>query len=125
MKKFRDIILLHLIIMLFSFTGVFSKLASVVLNEEGIFSIKLYLFLFLMFLNCAIYAIVWQKMIKRFELSFAFANRSVYLIWSQVWAVVIFKENLSVTNIIGMLVVLIGVMIIQLDNSKELKREES
>ena len=73
----------------------------------------LYLFLFLMVANCGVYAIAWQKVIKKFSLSTAYANRSVYLIWSQVWAVVIFQESLSVKNIIGLLVVLVGVMVVQ------------
>ena len=63
--------------------------------------------------NCGVYAIAWQKVIKKFSLSTAYANRSVYLIWSQVWAVVIFQESLSVKNIIGLLVVLMGVMVVQ------------
>lgn len=50
---------------------------------------------------------------QKFSLSTAYANRSVYLIWSQVWAVVIFHESLSVKNIIGLLVVLVGVMVVQ------------
>ena len=66
-----------------------------------------------MIANCGVYAIAWQKVIKKFSLSTAYANRSVYLMWSQVWAVVIFHESLSVRNIIGLLVVLIGVMVVQ------------
>ena len=50
---------------------------------------------------------------KKFTLSTAYANKSVYLIWSQVWAVLIFRENLTVNNIIGMLIVFIGVMVVQ------------
>lgn len=62
--------------------------------------------------NCGIYAIAWQKVIKKFSLSTAYANRSVYLIWSQIWAVLIFM-NLTVKNIIGLLIVLVGVMVVQ------------
>ena len=51
--------------------------------------------------------------IKKFSLSTAYANRSVYLIWSQIWAVIIFHENLTVKNIIGLLIVLVGVMVVQ------------
>lgn len=124
MKRFKDYIFLHLNICLFSFTGVFSKLASNVLNESGLRSMMLYVYLGLMLLNCVIYAIAWQRTIKNFDLSFAFANRSVYLVWSQVWAVIIFKESLTVCNIIGMLVVLAGVMIVQIANSKDIAEEE-
>ena len=70
---------------------------------------------FLMLLNCGIYAIAWQMVMKKFDLSTAYANKSVYLIWSQLWAVLIFKESLSINNIIGMLVVFLGVMVVSGD----------
>ena len=111
MNKAKDYIQLHLNILLFSLTSVFSKAASVQLNRGGIKNPLLYVFLFLMVANCGIYAIAWQKVIKKFSLSTAYANRSVYLIWSQIWAVIIFHENLTVKNIIGLLIVLVGVMV--------------
>ena len=113
MTKLKDYIQLHLNILLFSLTSVFSKLASVYYNKEGLNSPFLYLFLFLMIANCGIYAITWQQVIKKFSLSTAYANKSVYLLWSQVWAVIIFHENLSIQNIIGIMVVLVGVWMVQ------------
>ena len=113
MAKAKDYVLLHLNILLFSLTSVFSKLASTQYVKHGLSSALLYVFLFLMLFNCAVYALAWQQVIKKFELSTAYANRSVYLIWSQVWAAVIFHENLSVQNIIGMMVILAGVLVVQ------------
>lgn len=113
MERIKNLLQLHLNIMLFSFTGIFSKLASVQYNERGLSAPLLYLFLFLMMANCGIYAIAWQHSIKKFSLSTAYAHRSVYLIWSQIWAVVIFHENLSLNNILGMFTVLIGVLVVQ------------
>lgn len=112
-EKIKSYICLHLAVMLFSFTSVFTKMASNVYKTQGIYSVKLYAFIFLMFLNCFIYAIVWQKVIKNFELSIAYANKSVYLIWSQIWAVSIFHETLNIRNIIGLILVLIGVLVVQ------------
>ena len=109
MSKVKDYIQLHLNILLFSLTSVFSKFASIQYNRHGLSSPLLYLFLFLMVANCGIYAITWQQVIKKFSLSTAYANKSVYLLWSQIWAVVVFHENLSIQNIIGILVVLFGV----------------
>ena len=113
MSKLKDYIQLHLNILLFSLTSVFSKAASVQDNKHGLSSPLLYLFLFLMVANCGIYAITWQQVIKKFSLSTAYANKSVYLLWSQIWAVLIFHENLSIQNIIGILVVLFGVWTVQ------------
>ena len=106
MSKLKDYIQLHLNILLFSLTSVFSKAASVQYNKHGLSSPLLYLFLFLMVANCGIYAITWQQVT-------AYANKSVYLLWSQIWAVLIFHENLSIQNIIGILVVLFGVWTVQ------------
>ena len=113
MSKVKDYIQLHLNILLFSLTSVFSKFASIQYNRHGLSRPQLYLFLFLMLTNCGIYAITWQQVIKKFSLSTAYANKSVYLLWSQIWAVVIFHENLSIQNIIGILVVLFGVWTVQ------------
>ena len=113
MAKMKDYIQLHLNILLFSLTSVFSKMASMEYNKTGLKGIMLYVLGFLMIANCGIYAIAWQQVIKKFSLSTAYANKSVYLLWSQIWAVVIFHENLSVQNIIGILVVLIGVWMVQ------------
>lgn len=107
-----DYIKLHLNILLFSFTTVFSKAASMQLNKAGLHSRLLYVFAFLMLLNCGVYALAWQQVIKKFELSVAYANKSVYLIWGQLWAVVIFGEHLNLLNILGLALVFAGVVVV-------------
>ncbi len=112
MERLKKYIPLHLTIMLFSLTSVFSKAASVNYNKGGIGSPWLWLFLFLMMLNCGVYALAWQKVIKKFDLNVAYANRTVYLVWVQLWAVLIFKENLCASNIVGLLIVMAGVLVV-------------
>lgn len=65
-----------------------------------------------------LYAILWQQVIRRVELSVAYANRAVALLWSMVWAVAFFGEKLTPGNIAGIAVVLIGTMVV---NSDELQ----
>ena len=112
MNKLKKYIPLHQTIMLFSLTSVFSKAASVWYNKEGLKSPMVYLFLFLMIANCGVYALAWQKVIRHFELNVVYANREVYMVWSQVWAVLIFHENISVSNIAGLLMVMTGVLMV-------------
>ena len=112
MEKLKRFIPLHLTILLFSLTSVFSKAASVFYNKEGIRSPYLWLFLFLMLLNCAVYAVFWQKVIQGIDLNVAYANRTVYLVWVKIWAVIIFKENLCASNIVGILIVIAGVLVV-------------
>ena len=67
---------------------------------------------------CVFYAFCWQKIIKHFDLHIAYANRSVYLIWSQIWAVFIFSESLTPRNILGMLIVMFGVIVVSLGEKR-------
>ena len=119
MGRIKDYLFLHFCVVLFSFTSVFSKSASIQFNEGGLKNPLLYVFIFLMFFDCFVYAICWQKMIKRFDLNIGYANRSVYLLWSQVWAVLIFGEQLSARNVIGILIVLVGVIVVSLSAQQE------
>ena len=119
MEKIKDYVFLHLAVVLFSFTSVFSKSASIQLKSGGLKNPLLYVFVFLMFFDCFVYAICWQKIIKKFDLNIGYANRSVYLLWSQVWAVSIFGEKLSVRNMVGILIVLIGVIVVSLSAEKK------
>ena len=62
-----------------------------------------------------IYAILWQQMIKRFDLSVAYANRAMAILWSLVWAVVFFHEKITLNNVIGIVIVLAGTMLVNAD----------
>ena len=55
---------------------------------------RIILFFGLDLLFLGIYAICWQQMIKIFPLSVAYANRAMALLWSAVWAKIIFGENI-------------------------------
>ena len=83
----------------------------------------LYVFVFLMFFVCFAYAICWQKIIKRFDLNIGYANRSVYLLWSQIWAVFLFGEHLTMRNVLGIAIVLTGVVIVSLSAEQKEKGE--
>ena len=59
-----------------------------------------------------IYALCWQQVIKRVELSVAYANRAMALLWSLLWAVLLFGEQITVKKLIGVGLVLAGTLII-------------
>ena len=61
MKNFRNYLQLHLNILLFSLTSVFSKLASIQYNRNGLHAPLLYVFLLLMIANCGIYCVCQQE----------------------------------------------------------------
>ena len=123
MGKVKDYFLLHLCVMIFSFTSVFAKAAANSYNSCGFMNPKLYLFVFLMLSVCVVYAFFWQKVIKNIDLHVGYANRTVYLIWGQIWAITIFGEHLSLKNVIGLIIVFIGVLIVTLNTTYEEEEE--
>ena len=60
-----------------------------------------------------------RQMIKRFELSVAYANRSMAILWSMIWAFVFFHDDITVKNIIGVLLVAVGTFIINTDTCEK------
>ena len=111
----KNIILLQAIIMIYTVSSVMAKLASASKDEP----LRLLFFLGLEFVILAVYAVLWQQMIKRFELSVAYANRSMAILWSMIWAVIFFHDEITMRNILGVLIVLVGTMIINLDAREE------
>ena len=119
--KIKHYIYLHLCILIFSMTEIFGKFAALSYKEQGIESFKLYIYLSMMLFVCLFYAFCWQKIIRRFELHIAYANRAMYLVWSQIWAHMIFSEHISLQNIFGMLVVLTGVILVSTGEEQEVQ----
>lgn len=115
MERMTDYLRLHLCVMVFSFTSVFAKAAANSYNSEGFMSPWLYIYSVLMLMVCVVYAFFWQKVIKKVDLHVGYANRSVYLIWGQLWAVLLFGEHLTFKNLIGLAVVLAGVITVSLN----------
>ena len=123
MEFVRKYGLLHFGVLLFSFTSVFAKMAANAYNAGGIMDLKFLILCAVMILNCMVYAIFWQIVIKDIDLHVAYANRSVYLIWSQIWAVWFFAESLTLKNIIGLAIVLTGVIIVTMNIDYEEDRK--
>ena len=106
--KIKNIILLQLIVIIYTINSIIGKLSA----GEEFMSMRFILFYVAEVGVLGIYALLWQQMIKRFDLSIAYANSAMALIWSAVWAVVIFHESLSIKNIIGILLVIAGTVVV-------------
>lgn len=107
----KNIIILQVIILIYTLSTVTAKFAS---NEEFL-SIKFILFYGLEIFILGVYAILWQQIIKKFEISVAYANRAMSLLWSIVWAIVFFGEQITLKNVIGVIIVIIGTIIVNSD----------
>ncbi len=110
----KNILMLQGIIIIYTISSVMAKLASASKDEP----LRFLLFFGLEFVILAVYAVLWQQMIKRFELSVAYANRSMAILWSMIWAVVFFHDRITLQNILGVGLVLLGTVIVNVDAGK-------
>ena len=106
--RLKDILILQAVIVIYTLSSVMAKLAS---GQEA-FSAPFLLFYLAELMILGVYAILWQQMIKKFELSVAYTNRAMALLWSMLWAVVLFHDRVTVKNIIGVALVIVGTLIV-------------
>ena len=79
----------------------FAKFAS----GQEFLSFKFILFYGIEILILGVYAIIWQQLIKKFDISVAYANKAMGLLWSIVWAILIFNETITIKNVIGVIII--------------------
>ena len=110
MKKrigLADILLLQSAVVVYSLSTVAANLAS----KYEFLSSRYILFFGLEFVILAAYALIWQQMIKRFQLSVAYDNKALTLMWSMLWNFIIFSQGITPFKVVGVVLVVIGVMI--------------
>ena len=99
--------ILHLTLFLNSTTGVVSKFAG----RAKFLSIRFFLLYTLLMMICISFAILWQQVLKRMSLTFAFMNKPITVIYSLLWGKFLFKEQVTPKMIIGAIVIMIGIVI--------------
>lgn len=97
---------LHLMLAIYSLSGVCSKLAA----GEEFLSLNFCLFYGAVILLLGFYAIAWQQIIKRMPLTAAYANRAATVIWGLIWGVLFFQEGITPGKVIGAAMVVAGIV---------------
>ena len=106
-----SILIIQLGVVIYTGSGICSKMTA---NYPAMaFMWLFWLGLEVVFLG--VYAIFWQQIIKRFDLSIAYANRAFAIFWSTLWAMLIFREKVTPANTIGVIVIFAGIMLVNQD----------
>lgn len=113
--KPADLLLLELSVMVYSLSTVAANMAS----KHEFLSWGYIFFFGLEFVVLAIYAILWQQIIKKFQLSVAYANKSLTLLWSMLWNYIIFSQGITPGKVAGVVLVMIGVMIMNIGGGEK------
>ena len=66
-----------------------------------------------------VYAILWQQVLKHIDISIAFSNKSITIVWAMIWGLVFFNEKTTVRQIAGALVIGAGIFILMTGGKKE------
>ncbi len=110
-----DILQLQSAVVVYSLSTVAANMAS----KYEFLSWGYILFFGLEFVILAVYALIWQQMIKKFQLSIAYANKALTLMWSMLWNFLIFKDGITPLKVVGVLLVVAGVMVMNSEADKE------
>lgn len=111
-RDFFQYVVLHIIILIYSIAGIFSKYAS----KEPFFSIKFCLLYGGAILLLVIYAVLWQQILKKVPLTTAFCNKAITIVWSIIWGKLFFAEYIGLMRVCGAIAVLIGIILVVSDD---------
>lgn len=106
-KKAGLFLVLHLSILVSSLSGICSKMAA---RQD---TLPAFLFWYGgVLLIMAVYAVVWQQILKKMPLTVAYANKPVSLIWGMIWGSLIFHEKITWNMVIGAAVIFSGIWMV-------------
>ena len=114
LKSGKNLLLLHGTLLVYAVVSVFAKLAGLRM-ADGRRGATL-LFLALEVLTLGAYSILWQQVLKRMPLSFAYSNKGVCTLWTALFGLILFGETLTLGKAVGILVVLAGVLLVVTDH---------
>ena len=107
-NKTSRLLILQGSVIIFTISSIFAKLAS----KYTFLSFDYIMFYGLDLLFLGIYAIAWQQVIKKVDISIAYLNKATYIFWSMLFASIIFKEAITITNIIGVILIFVGILLV-------------
>ena len=114
-KPYAKYVLIHALFLFNSLGGIFSKRAA----QSEMFSLSFFQNYFMILFILGVYAIFWQQILKVVPLTVATANKSATVIWGLVLGVLFFHEKISAFNVIGAVIIIVGICIFVSDDNLE------
>lgn len=95
-------------ILVYSFSSLMGKAAS----TYEVFSIPFLLLYGCSLLFLAVYALIWQQILKRLPLTTAYSNRAFTVVLGMIWGALFFQEKITVGMLLGSACILCGIRIV-------------
>ncbi len=115
MKNCKYLVILHILLAVYSLTGVASKFAA----GEKFLSKGFILYYGLVLFGLFVYAFAWQQIIKHMPLITAYANKGATVIWGIIWGYLVFSEEITLRKMIGAAIIICGIVFIVTADAKE------
>lgn len=114
-RKIHLFILIQCLNFIFSLNNVLVKLASEVWTIKGFLSYDFMLIVAGNIILLVVYAFFWQIILKYVDLSLAYLCKATVIFWGMVWSVLFFNENITWNNIVGVIIIFIGMVMVNQD----------
>lgn len=108
-EKIMIFILLNVAFCIYSISSVVAKINA--LNNKPL-SIDFFIYFSIQLSAMVLYTVLWQFSIKKIDLNKAFSLKAVTVIWSLIFAKYIFHEVITINNLIGIMIIVIGIMVV-------------
>lgn len=112
--SFRSLMGLHGTLLLYAVVSVFAKLAGMSMADGE--TARTLVFLGLEALTLLLYSLLWQQVLRRMPLNFAYANKGICTLWTALFGICLFGETLTWGKAVGIVVVLAGVALVVTDH---------
>lgn len=103
---FRSAAILLLVYLFYSTVSLATKFTSL----QEFLSLKYFLGLAIVVAMLGIYAIIWQQVLKRIELTTAYMFKGTSLIFVLLFSALIFNETITLWNIVGASLIVGGIV---------------
>ena len=107
MGNIRSYIFINIGFLMYSLATLLAKINSL---RSKPFSLQFFVLLAIQFMVVGVFSIIWQFSIKYIELNKAYIFKGTTIIWGMIFAQFIFKEQISIQNIIGAAVIIVGMI---------------
>lgn len=104
---FKVVIILLFVNLLFSTVSIVVKYTSM----QEIFSFKYLIGIGVIVLLLGSYAVVWQQILKRVNITLAYMFKATGIIYVLLYSVLLFGETLTVWNVIGAAAIVVGILL--------------
>ena len=106
--KFFPFLLMHLGFLIYASYTLLGKLAA---KHQFLSPVWIAFYAGIIFV-LAVYAVIWQQVLKNFALPVAMCNKAVTIVWGMLFSALLFGERITAKKLLGAAVILCGIVLL-------------